>query len=761
MFTKGRSRSRPTRVVLRSKMLLGRFARVPSATPFGTSQARDMNLPSDERQRQEAPPGAAAPFSPLQDEEDRVLCWAKPPLSKWIGTGGYEGNCQRFVPRSGGFDVAVQRSPAASESAPRHPSDSAWDTIGAVVGLAPLVTSVRHVTGRRWCEGLDQTKHAPWLPQTHAALSLSELGLPECTLVLPRRLRAAAILESPPSHAKMAVVVDAACGEAVLRGSDVFAPGILASSGHYAPGDSVFIMVPFAGGVPPAKGSLWDVHVGATPRYGIVGWGRVRMARKDVVVGGRGPAASRPSMLPNDRRSEKVPQIAAPGDPTAAIPPDVEVDEAGIAVRNDWNPGRHLPSRLLFRTSTQASTNASRDPRTDDMLQNWSSLVPPALLCEAVDQLVDDIAASVTADNVAPAELSEVPPRPIVLYVLDMCAAPGGKTSHLLSLLKDHPKLQPSSSLSSSQPATSECDTNPDNPPAERRRSVSFHLVCCERSRARCRSMEAMLTKHHGAAFMSRHVTVLCGDGGAATSIPGCPTRTFHLILLDPPCSGLGLRPRLRPHEHGTTHVVQAADYQWRLLRSANDMLARHSTAARIVYSTCTTTVEENEGVVRLALDRFTPRGRSPADDATTTLKATDVGEGALVAAAPAALRLVQCKTPKECKLLRMHQLSTSGADQVHQLSSRHTAAAAATTGAVCWRFGPSPSLVDLITSATAPEVGDTTTLHSRISSGFGAAVETALAAGTGGVPDAAWRWLLDGPGFFVAAFERFSAGGS
>lgn len=55
-------------------------------------------------------------------------------------------------------------------------------------------------------------------------------------------------------------------------------------------------------------------------------------------------------------------------------------------------------------------------------------------------------------------------------------------------------------------------------------------------------------------------------------------------MLLDPPCSALGLRPRLL-HAWGLRQLLQMADYQRALLHAAVALLKPGGT---LVYSTCT-----------------------------------------------------------------------------------------------------------------------------------------------------------------------------
>ncbi len=137
--------------------------------------------------------------------------------------------------------------------------------------------------------------------------------------------------------------------------------------------------------------------------------------------------------------------------------------------------------------------------------------------------------------------------------VLDLCAAPGGKTAHLAALMKNKGRI-----------LATDVDT-------DRLRRV-------EES---CRRLGVEIVETR---ILPRAAINLSGE-------------IFDRILLDVPCSNtgvLGKRPevrwRLRPVD-----VVELAVIQVRLLRSACALLAA---GGRLVYSTCSIEPEENRAVV-------------------------------------------------------------------------------------------------------------------------------------------------------------------
>ena len=72
------------------------------------------------------------------------------------------------------------------------------------------------------------------------------------------------------------------------------------------------------------------------------------------------------------------------------------------------------------------------------------------------------------------------------------------------------------------------------------------------------------------------------------------PPASFDCVLLDPPCSALGLRPRI-VQTACATEMKWAVQYQRAFLWSAVRMLR---TGGVLVYSTCTITPAENEAQV-------------------------------------------------------------------------------------------------------------------------------------------------------------------
>jgi 16S rRNA (cytosine967-C5)-methyltransferase len=137
--------------------------------------------------------------------------------------------------------------------------------------------------------------------------------------------------------------------------------------------------------------------------------------------------------------------------------------------------------------------------------------------------------------------------------VLDLCAAPGAKTTHMAALMRDEGKVVA-------------VDLDP-----RRVRAIGENA-----RRLGARSVEAVAGDATGPAF------------GA----------DYDRVLVDPPCSDLGTlqaRPDVRWRK-GPEQVTELAALQGRILEAAGKALRP---GGRLVYSTCTIVPAENERQIR------------------------------------------------------------------------------------------------------------------------------------------------------------------
>ena len=221
----------------------------------------------------------------------------------------------------------------------------------------------------------------------------------------------------------------------------------------------------------------------------------------------------------------------------------------------------NLPARLCLRVNTLQTTRE----RLLETLRESQIEARPGLLPEAV--WLDETAFVrrlpgfeagwfAVQDESAMAAAHLLDPQP-GQRVLDMCAAPGGKTTHLAALMKNEGQIVAA-------------DIDGDR---------------LKRVEESCRRLGVKIVETR---VVPRHDIDLAGE-------------QFDRILLDVPCSNtgvLGKRPevrwRLRPAD-----ITDLAGLQTRLLGSA---CAKLTPSGRLVYSTCSVEPEENRAVVDAVL---------------------------------------------------------------------------------------------------------------------------------------------------------------
>lgn len=159
------------------------------------------------------------------------------------------------------------------------------------------------------------------------------------------------------------------------------------------------------------------------------------------------------------------------------------------------------------------------------------------------------------------------------MKVLDMCAAPGGKTTTIAQAMEDRGTV-----------------------------------VALDRTQAKVDEVMRLVTdmKLKSVRAYKMDATTLCqyaGNVGGTSEVPldVLTPESYDAVLLDPPCSALGLRPRLA-HDWTPHQLERIAAYQRALLHSAVHMLRPGGV---LMYCTCTFNPGENEANVRFLLDRW------------------------------------------------------------------------------------------------------------------------------------------------------------
>jgi ribosomal RNA methyltransferase Nop2 len=147
--------------------------------------------------------------------------------------------------------------------------------------------------------------------------------------------------------------------------------------------------------------------------------------------------------------------------------------------------------------------------------------------------------------------------------VLDMCSAPGGKTTYIAALLKNTGLVYAN-------------DSNKD------------------RTKSLLANIHRMGVKN----------AVVCNyDGRKFPEVKG----GFNRVLLDAPCSGTGViskDPSVKAKKSADDFIMLSSLQKELILSAIDSVDARGPNGGVIVYSTCSVTVEENESVVNYALQK-------------------------------------------------------------------------------------------------------------------------------------------------------------
>lgn len=152
--------------------------------------------------------------------------------------------------------------------------------------------------------------------------------------------------------------------------------------------------------------------------------------------------------------------------------------------------------------------------------------------------------------------------------VLDLCAAPGGKSTHIAALMRGRGRI-----------------------------------LALERHPGRARQLQETVTR-----LGAGNVEVQLADA----SLPRPPGESFDRVLLDAPCSGLGTlqgHPDLR-WRAGEQRIRELADLQCKILGAAAEAVRPGGT---LLYATCTISATENERQIEAFLDSHAEFELQPA----------------------------------------------------------------------------------------------------------------------------------------------------
>ena len=144
--------------------------------------------------------------------------------------------------------------------------------------------------------------------------------------------------------------------------------------------------------------------------------------------------------------------------------------------------------------------------------------------------------------------------------IVDLCAAPGGKTSHIYQLTEGKAKI-----------------------------------LAFDHSRKRIAKMIREFNR------MKMNIEVYLADSRYLHVDYPTLRGKVDRVLIDPPCSSLGVRPKLYDTKR-YKDIVDLRNYQVQFFKPAYELLRKGGV---LVYSTCTVTIEENEEVIEEVLEKY------------------------------------------------------------------------------------------------------------------------------------------------------------
>ncbi|XP_021301028.1 putative methyltransferase NSUN6 isoform X5 [Herrania umbratica] len=366
--------------------------------------------------------------------------------------------------------------------------------------------------------------------------------------------------DKPPKE----VLVSRKCAEAVLRGAQVYVPGVMACSAHVEEGDAVAVSVAVEQPAPDG------------------GWG-LGITRGTVLQG-----------LQTD---------------------PYYFERNGLYI----GQGTTMLSRAgIFRASQGIAVDMNNRvfklPSFHDVLEGEIFLqnLPSIVAAHALDPQKGE-------------------------RILDMCAAPGGKTTAIAVLMKDegeviaadrsHNKVMDIQKLAAEMGLTCITTYKLDALKAVRKSNGSSDMttLCCNKDNndvvIQSSDLRPLESGGSSTTTVGLNADTNCKEngrknmrrmrngpgrnqslGGRVENSKGFLPHSFDRVLLDAPCSALGLRPRLFAGEETIETLRNHGKYQRRMFDQAVQLVRPGGV---LVYSTCTINPGENEALVRYALDTY------------------------------------------------------------------------------------------------------------------------------------------------------------
>ncbi|XP_042713446.2 tRNA (cytosine(72)-C(5))-methyltransferase NSUN6 isoform X1 [Chrysemys picta bellii] len=327
------------------------------------------------------------------------------------------------------------------------------------------------------------------------------------------------------------VIVGAQCGNSVLRGAHVFVPGIISASKFMKAGDVVSVYSDIEGKCKRGAKEFLGTKV-------FIGNGISELSRSEIFSSNGSLNYISITLMSKEECA-----------PLSLI---------SILLKNKKQT-----------ITSQSSINCVTQKFSECLVKRGIGvrMTDPVYLSPSLDNV---LSSYLFLQNLPSAVVSHVlNPQPGE-RILDMCAAPGGKTTHLATLMHDQGEV------------------------------IAMDKI----------ANKVKKIKQNAALLQLNCIKAFCCDGTKALAIgkkedgqegPPFSAESFDRILLDVPCSGMGQRPNMA-YFWTLKEVMSYQPLQRKLFSMAVKLLKPGGT---LVYSTCTITLSENEEQVAWALENF------------------------------------------------------------------------------------------------------------------------------------------------------------
>ncbi|KAG7591103.1 PUA-like superfamily [Arabidopsis thaliana x Arabidopsis arenosa] len=390
----------------------------------------------------------------------------------------------------------------------------------------------------------------------------------------PHRIEYDSGLENPPKE----VLVSRKCAEAVLRGAQVYVPGVLACTAHVEKGDAVAVCVAME---QPGDEGDWSVNMTRGTTLQGLPTDPYYRERSGLYIGMGTAMLSRAGMF--------------------RVPHGIAVDLSNRVFRL---PSLHnvLEGEIFLQNLPSIIVAHALDPQKGERILDMCAA--PGGKTTAIAILMNDEGEIVAADRSHNKVLNvQKLSAEMGLSCITTCKLDALKSVCLPNPPNDSTTIV-NSDNSSSMTSHSELSSSEEMTSLASRKSMADKSweenASTEQPNGGDNVSQADIRKNKGRLKNGRGRTQC--QGGRVGKSQGFPPNSFDRVLLDAPCSALGLRPRLFA---GLETVISLRDhgrYQRKMLDQAVQLVR---VGGILVYSTCTINPSENEAVVRYALDKY------------------------------------------------------------------------------------------------------------------------------------------------------------